>query len=260
MAFHTTIKESKMSVSTIKDTTAQILLLGDSLTQLGFEGWSTSLANVYQRRADVINRGCSGYNTKNFLEYIPLPACNNVCLVTIFFGANDASLLNENPRQHVPIGDYSRNLKILINSVNDTYNSPRILLINPPPLDHKQRIEFQKKRYGALATGRLERTTENTGLYAQACLNVGVELNIPCIDLFNIMVQIPNYGEFLNDGLHFSLKGHEFVAQQVLDAIKANFPEISITPCPVTGQYNNSSSVCPGLKSLGPYHDEIDPA
>jgi isoamyl acetate esterase len=249
-----------MSAPILEDTTAQILLLGDSLTQLGFEGWSAILANVYQRRADVISRGCSGYNTKNFLEYIPLPSCSNVCLVTIFFGANDASLPNENPRQHIPIDDYSRNLKVLVQRVQEKYNSPRILLINPPPLDHEQRILYQKKRYGPLATGRLERTTENTALYAQACVNVGVELNIPCLDLFHIMVQKPNYGEFLNDGLHFSTMGHEFVAQQVLDAIQTKYPEIAVTPCPLTDQYNNSSSKCPELKSLGPYHDEIDPA
>ena len=63
-----------------------ILLLGDSLTQLAFEGWGARLANVYQRRADVINRGCSGYNT-DFYQRQPLPPLDNVCLVTIFFGA-----------------------------------------------------------------------------------------------------------------------------------------------------------------------------
>jgi isoamyl acetate esterase len=124
----------------MNDTMAQIILLGDSLTQLGFEGWAAKLADVYQRRADVINRGCSGYNTNDFLKYIPLPqSCTNVCLVTIFFGANDASLYDENPRQHVPLEDYRSNLKTLIQAVKKQYNSPRILLINPPPLDHNLR-------------------------------------------------------------------------------------------------------------------------
>jgi lysophospholipase L1-like esterase len=240
------------------DSISQIILLGDSLTQLGYEGWAATLANVYQRRADVVNRGCSGYNTKNYLDYIPLPpTTTNVCLVIIFFGANDASLLEENPRQHIPLDEYSQNLKLLIQRVNDTYQTPRILLINPPPLDHEQRLLYQKKRYGALAMGRLERTTENTKRYADACLKVGIELNIPCLDLFHNMLQISNYNEFLNDGLHFSDKGHVFVGQQVLDAIRQHYPEISVIPCPVTGQYNNSSSQCAALKTLGPYHDQI---
>ena len=234
------------------DSVPQIILLGDSLTQLGYEGWAATLANVYQRRADIINRGCSGYNTKNYLDYIPLPSTTtNVCLVIIFFGANDAALLEESPRQHVPLDEYSQNLKTLIQRVNETYNKPRILLINPPPLCHEKRLLYQKQRYGDLATGRLERTTENTARYADACL----QLNVPCLDLFHNMLQVSNYSEYLNDGLHFSDKGHVFVGQQVLDAIQQHYPELHVIPCPVTGQYNNSSSQCAALKTLGPYHD-----
>lgn len=251
------LKTSTMS-TTVEDSTAQIILLGDSLSQLGFEGWASTIANVYQRRADVINRGCSGYNTKNYLQFVPLPPCNNVCLVTLFFGANDASLLEENPRQHVPIEDYSRNLKSLVQRVQEKYSSPRILLINPPPLDHEQRLLFQKQRYGNLATGRLERTTENTGRYADACLAVARDLNIPCLDLFHNMLHVPDYSRFLCDGLHFSAVGHDFVADQILQAMQKHFPELIVTPCPQTGQWNNSASKCPALPSLGPYHDLID--
>jgi isoamyl acetate esterase len=238
-------------------TMAEILLLGDSLTQLGFEGWAATLANVYQGRADVINRGRSGYNTKNVLDYIVLPSCYHLSLVTIFLGANDASLPSENPRQYISLEDYSRNLKTLIQRVNEKYNSPRILLINPPPLDHAQRLEYQKIRYGDLATGRLERTTENTALYSKACLQVGTELNVPCLNLFSIMAETPNYNEFFYDGLHFSPKGHVFVAQQVLKAIQQHYPEIHVTPCPNTGQYNNSASHCSVLPSFAPYHDNL---
>ena len=50
----------------------QILLVGDSLTQRGFDskkGWVSKLASTYARRADVINRGYSGYNTNvRFVE------------------------------------------------------------------------------------------------------------------------------------------------------------------------------------------------
>jgi hypothetical protein len=109
-----------------------------------------------------------------------------------------------------------------------------------------------------MATGRLERTTENTSLYAQACEEVGIELNVPCLDLFHAMRQVPDYGpKYLNDGLHFSVEGHEFVFQQLLNAIQRHYPEIVVTPCALTGQYNNSASHCPTLTTLGPYHDRI---
>ena len=42
-----------------------ILLLGDSITQWSLRpnGWGNLLAQHYMRRADVVNRGFSGYNS-----------------------------------------------------------------------------------------------------------------------------------------------------------------------------------------------------
>ena len=50
----------------------RIVLLGDSITQYGWAGvkegnalgWAAQLAHAYARRADVINRGYSGFNTR----------------------------------------------------------------------------------------------------------------------------------------------------------------------------------------------------
>jgi hypothetical protein len=84
----------------------KILLLGDSLTQISFDGWGGGLAHRYQRRADVLNRGMSGYNTRWYLQYGKDSEVwkepGNVALATIWFGANDASLATENPHHHVP--------------------------------------------------------------------------------------------------------------------------------------------------------------
>lgn len=69
---------------------------GDSITQRGFApGWTGMLADAYQRKADVINRGYSGYNTRWALQLLPrvFPAgAPPPELVTLFFGANDAAL------------------------------------------------------------------------------------------------------------------------------------------------------------------------
>eukprot|EP00804_Cyclotella_cryptica_P023741 CCRYP_011147-RA/>CCRYP_011147-RA protein AED:0.18 eAED:0.18 QI:126/1/1/1/0/0/2/536/140 len=52
---------------------AKIILFGDSITQMSFSssecGWGAFLADRYQRRADVYNRGFSGYNTSWFLKF-----------------------------------------------------------------------------------------------------------------------------------------------------------------------------------------------
>ena len=80
----------------------QFVLFGDSITQKSFapeRGWGTTIADVYQRRVDVINRGYSGYNTRWALKILddvfPSPLTDGTplpTLVTIFFGANDAAL------------------------------------------------------------------------------------------------------------------------------------------------------------------------
>ena len=104
-----------------------IVLFGDSITQQGFGvdgkvGWASLLASDYSRRADVLNRGFSGYNTKMAIDLLPsiFPGAsddkeNGILFCTIFFGANDAALPGE--RQHVPIDDYAKNLGTIISSI-----------------------------------------------------------------------------------------------------------------------------------------------
>lgn len=50
-----------------------IVCIGDSITQQGFgnSGWVAGLADTYQRRADIVDRGFSGYNTRNILHLFP---------------------------------------------------------------------------------------------------------------------------------------------------------------------------------------------
>jgi lysophospholipase L1-like esterase len=50
----------------------RIILLGDSLTQQGYYdgGWGANIARIYQRHADVILRGYSGYTTRWILPLL----------------------------------------------------------------------------------------------------------------------------------------------------------------------------------------------
>jgi len=286
----------------------KILLLGDSLTQLCFDtdsgsngssGWGSALADRYQRRADVLNRGLSGYNTRWFLHYALddddqnegeeqrshiWTEPGNVLLVTIFFGANDAALPDQgSARQHVPLEEYRENLYKLIDEAHEAYPTAKIIVITPPPVYGPQRLAWQKKRYGEQATGIVERTTEHTQHYAAVCTEV-VSGKVPfpfmgkkdfretvaCMDLFTAMVESKKtktkttteeedatLGAYFYDGLHFSPAGHAFVYQLLLATIAQHFPDLVVTPCPVTAQANNSGAVCPGIPTNGPHHDDI---
>lgn len=68
------------------------------------------VANHFQRRCDVINRGFSGYTTNTLRQIFP-QAITKECLagakaVTLFIGANDSALKAVNPIQHVPLDDF----------------------------------------------------------------------------------------------------------------------------------------------------------
>ena len=241
----------------------KLLLLGDSLTQTSMEGWGGALAHQYQRRADVLNRGLSGYNTRWYIEYAQESGIwyepGKIALTTIFFGANDASLETENPHHHVPLEEYQENLKKLVAKTQESFPESRILFITPPPVHHEQRLKFQKERYGDKATGVLERTLESAGKYAEACKAVASELELPVLDLYTIMKDaVDDFGIFFYDGLHFNKDGHEIVLKSLLEAIESNFPSLAVTPDPLTGQPNNSGSKCEGIPNSGPYHDHID--
>jgi lysophospholipase L1-like esterase len=132
-----------------------ICLFGDSITQDGFDpvngGWVAGLANYYRRKADVINRGMSGYNTRLALLAAPhilggaasggaaLPASASAgvalrgrfLLSTVFFGANDAAVAGE--PQHVPLAEYEANLTALVAMARAA--STAVAVISPPPLD-----------------------------------------------------------------------------------------------------------------------------
>ena len=104
-----------------------IVLFGDSITQQGFGldgkiGWASLLASDYSRRADVFNRGFSGYNTKMAMDLLPSIFSSSsddmdsgTLFCTVFFGANDAALPGE--RQHVPMEEYAKNLGTIVTSI-----------------------------------------------------------------------------------------------------------------------------------------------
>lgn len=259
----TELKRPKMTASN----RSKFLLLGDSLTQLSFGGWGSELADVYQRRADVLNRGMSGYNSRWYLRYAEETGIWNepgkVALVTIFFGANDAAKKDLEPKVHVPLDEYKANIEMLVDKAKESYPNAKILIMAPPPVHPEQRFAYQKKRYGDKATGVLERTTEIAGTYAAACREVAKTKEVPCVDIFTAMrtaegnTDENDIGRFFYDGLHFSKTGNKFVYDTLAKVISKNFPSLEVHRCPKTGRFNNSASICEGIKNSGPYVDEV---
>jgi lysophospholipase L1-like esterase len=244
----------------------KLLLLGDSLTQMSFggsEGWGRHLADRYQRRADVLNRGMSGYNTRWYLRYAEdydiWKEPGKVVLVTIWFGANDAATLE----QGIPLPEYQANLETIIDKAKESYPGAKILMISPPPVALDQRNAYLEKQFGEKASQMAVRTSKVTGTYAEACVKASKAKDVSCLNLFQQMTTAEENKDqddverFFCDGLHFSDTGNKFVSEALSKAISEHFPKLQVKPCSITGQFNNSGSACDDLLTSGPYHDAI---
>ncbi len=94
----------------------RVVLFGDSLTQFGYSSqgrWVSLLSDHLQRRCDVVNRGFSGYTSRNYKDLLPSivtgETMSGVTAATLFLGANDANDPEINPVQAVPLEEYKVN-------------------------------------------------------------------------------------------------------------------------------------------------------
>jgi lysophospholipase L1-like esterase len=98
----------------------------------------------------------------------------------ICFGANDACLPDDPTDHHVPLNEFRSDLVSIITHAKVKAQSPRVLLITPPPVDEYQQIIADRAR----GFGSIRRIAQNTRLYAQACKEVGCQLNVPVVDIW----------------------------------------------------------------------------
>ncbi|KAH7352845.1 hypothetical protein KP509_19G066500 [Ceratopteris richardii] len=226
----------------------RFVLFGDSITQGSFSpngGWGASLANKYCRQADVVLRGYSGYNTRWALfllaKNFPEKSTHPPYLVTVFFGANDAVLLDSKDNsKHVPLEEYKSNLLKIVSHIKASNNAAHIILITPPPVSEEHLQIRAWENYGVPLSEPPSRRNETTEMYAKACIEASKEANVAIIDLWSSMQEQPGWQtKYLSDGLHLTPDGNSFVFEKLLEVLKAkglcseamdfdfiNFPQI----------------------------------
>ncbi|CAM9121976.1 unnamed protein product [Discosporangium mesarthrocarpum] len=206
-------------------------------------GWLALLANWWERRFDVVNRGFSGYNTRwsmALLDKLFVPGgIAPTKLVTVFFGANDCVM--EGNAQHVPLEEYKENLKNMVSHVRSVHEGAKVLLITPPPI-HERKWAAHKKAMG----GVMDRRQALTMAYAQACVEVAREALVPIVNSFALLGSGDEVlaAEYLHDGVHFTSEGNVAVFEAVKSVVERDFPEMSPEKAHMQG----------------PHHLEIDPA
>lgn len=203
--------------ATLLGSRPQILLFGDSITQhaAGRYGWATELAEVYSRKADVINRGFSGYNSAVAWSMLKQSTALGVhgrgdnTLMVIFFGANDATAPDY--YMHVPVDEYGENLRSIVRRSQESMPGITIVVVTPPPIDEERLLEFDW--YAG-------RSTELAGAYAEEAASAAKDVGAGLLDIHNLMIRKPEWKAFLSDGLHLSPVGQAFLADELLKMLR----------------------------------------
>ena len=217
-----------------------IVLVGDSITQGGFDvdnaGWAAGLSHLYSRKADLFNRGYSGYTSEwvnNNIHHILGTLQPDLALV--FLGANDAVYATS--QQSVGVQRYSENLKSIVLQIqkrqpyfhSSSSSSPRIILVTPPPI-HQQQLRDRYRKRGLESN----RDNERTGTYAEAVRELGRAMQLSVVDSYVGMggTQIGEEGEeargsYLSDGLHLNARGNRRMLELVMETIRRDLPSWS---------------------------------
>ncbi|KNC98396.1 uncharacterized protein SPPG_06101 [Spizellomyces punctatus DAOM BR117] len=208
-----------------------ITLLGDSLTQHAFpKGWGTHLQTIYTRKADILNRGLSGYNSTWCTNLLP-DILGSPTVLIIMLGTNDSVLESVNPTHHVPIEIYKSNLEVIVNFAQD--GGVRVLVLTPPPViisDWKKVREAQGRE--------CDRSLEMVGLYRRACLDIMERLGVSVLDTWQVFLGGNEYsvealdGVF-SDGVHLAEKGHEMLGRAVVEKIQTVWKDLDPDEMPL---------------------------
>lgn len=243
-----------------------ILLFGDSITQYAHSGgWGTILQQHYQRKADILNRGYSGYNTRmakamttNLFPPTSTPVSSSsindmYVFTTLFFGANDAADNEyatelQKPPQGISVEEYKDNLLAIIERMQ--HYTSFILLISPPPVDNQQWKDRNNDRVVKYSQVCEEITQDiqkkalprilpsvsviHINLYDRMMINNSSDgkKNSGTTDTTTISVD-DDYKIYFNDGLHLSSEGDKLVANAILETLQKYAPHCTPDALPL---------------------------
>jgi lysophospholipase L1-like esterase len=239
-----------------------IILFGDSITEQAFGwkgddfppvqyGWAALLAASYSRRADVFNRGYSGYTTRHAVDMLPRvfagPLLTSPPLFcTVFFGANDAALPGE--LQHVPIEEYGQNLNFIVQHIRKTLDCETvpILLITPPPFHAEAWMSLKQSD----TPGRDNQVSKNYGDEVKEV--AGALANCSVVDPWNLLEgNSEKRNQYLTDGLHLNEAGNKLVYEGIMSVLMRDFPHV----LPITNDEKKQGKV--GLSVEEPLWREL---
>ncbi|KAK7339878.1 hypothetical protein VNO77_20564 [Canavalia gladiata] len=228
-------------------TRPQFVLFGSSIVQLSYslQGWGAILAHLYARKADIVLRGYSGWNSRRALlvldEIFPKNAAEQPSLIIVYFGGNDSLLPHPSGLgQHVPLQEYIENMRKIATHLKSLSKKTRIIFLSAPPVNEAQ-------IYGnRVLPGQRLRTNESCRIYSEACLELCREMNIKGIDLWSAIQKRDDWKDVcFTDGIHLTSEGSKIVVKEILKVLKEADWEPSLYWNSMPTEYGEDSSYDP---------------
>ncbi|KAI1314885.1 hypothetical protein EDD11_001608 [Mortierella claussenii] len=207
----------------------KIVILADSIAKYGYthatQGWLGFLTDEWAGRADIVLRSFPESKSSSTAP---------VKLVVIALGTDDASF--PHTRQHVALDAYKDNLRSLISTIRypeSPHYSPdtQVILTTPAPVHDTM--------WEASVTGisrPVDHSNNVTKDYADACVEVGQELNVPVVNIWSeIMCQVEGtcplhesdqLEDYLMDGLNLKRMGNEVLYKGIMNAVAEHYPQL----------------------------------
>ncbi|KAJ7959655.1 GDSL esterase/lipase CPRD49 [Quillaja saponaria] len=208
----------------------QFVLFGSSIVQLSFSngGWGAILADIYARKADILLRGYYGWNSRRALEVLnqvfPKDADKQPSLVIVYFGGNDSMGPHSSGLgPHVPLPEYTENMKKILIHLQSLSEDIRILALSCPPVN-----EVKIRGNTSTIFSELVRTNELCLRYSEACVKLCQEMGVQVVDLFTALQKRDDWmNACFTDGVHLSAEGSKIVVEEILKVLK----EAEWEPC-----------------------------
>ncbi|XP_048127157.1 GDSL esterase/lipase CPRD49-like isoform X1 [Rhodamnia argentea] len=205
----------------------QYVLFGSSIVQFSFSngGWGASLADLYARKADIILRGYSGWNSRGALEVLekvfPKDAATQPSLVIVYFGGNDSMRAHPSGLgPQVPLPEYIENMrKIAIYLKQSLSDCTRVIFLSAPPVNEEKIRESFSWISGKFQD--IRRTNHACHVYSEACLELCREMNVKAVDLWTAIQKRDDWATAcFTDGIHFSSEGSKIVVEEISRVLK----------------------------------------
>ncbi|KAK9456156.1 SGNH hydrolase-type esterase domain-containing protein [Dipodascopsis uninucleata] len=220
----------------------KIYLIGDSQFELSWNSdgefcFPAALSFCFGRRADVLNRGLSGYSSKwlkpqisRTVDEIERIGSDRVSAFLLWLGTNDSCL--DGTPHHIAVSELEETARNFIFELHNSAPRARFILITPAPISKALLAK------SATRTKGMDRTQAETKKYADAIVNLqlpeslGSECHVDKIDLFSEIIRLSDVSEqemeldetekiakFTLDGLHLNGKGYKVLFDMVREVI-----------------------------------------